>query len=591
MFVGDSSHPTRRAFLIAGAAAAAGAAIAPGVAPALSRRRARLWASSDLLTPSPIQAQALAVLGKTSLRAPGSLPDPSLPAGTDTIPQIEHVVVLMMENHSYDNFLGMLGRGPYQLPRGDGFTIASDGFPADSNPTTSGATQRAFLMPTTCQFSGAPTQEWEQCHIQYANGTNQGFVISESGVVAMGYWEQENLPFTYDLARVFPIGDRYFCSVLGQTDPNRRYLIAGTSMGMTDDVGDSPEQDVSLLLTPPNATIFSRLDAFGISWTEYYAEYPDITGTTEALYPTVDLKYEKTNGAPFSQFLIDAAAGQLPSFSLIDPNFDTSSQENPQNIVVGEAFLRQVVEAIGTGLGWQQTILIINYDEHGGYYDHVPPPVALAPDHIPPYLNPGDKPFDGFHRYGFRVPAIVVSPYAKQNYVSSMVYDHSSVLAFVERKFNLPAMTYRDANANDMTDFLDMDALAAANPTFPELPALAAAGDTPQALACSTTGPGTVPPPPPPPMPITARFTALTVSYNTNEIIAEVQASRSSLSGVTIALLQGTTTLAAATLAYLSVPMRQVVLKVGVGLPPAGGYTVAIVAGGVTLATEMITVN
>jgi phospholipase C len=172
-----------------------------------------------------------------------------------------------------------------------------------------------------------------------------------------------------------------------------------------------------------------------------------------------------------------------------------------------------------------------------------------------------------------------------------MVYDHTSVLAFVERKFNLPAMTYRDANANDMTDFLDMDALTAANPTFPELPALAAAGDTPQALACSTTGPGTVPPPPPPPMPITAQFTALTVSYNTNEIIAEVQASRSSLSGVTIALLQGTTTLAAATLAYLSVPMRQVVLKVGVGLPPAGGYTVAIVAGGVTLATEMITVS
>ena len=110
-----------------------------------------------------------------------------------------------------------------------------------------------------------------------------------------------------------------------------------------------------------------------------------------------------------------------------------------------------------------------------------------------------------------------------------------------------------------MTDFLDMDALAAANPTFPELPALAAAGDTPQALACSTTGPGTVPPPPPPPMPITARFTALTVSYNTNEIIAEVQASRSSLSGVTIALLQGTTTLAAATLAYLILLQRDAV--------------------------------
>jgi phospholipase C len=100
-----------------------------------------------------------------------------------------------------------------------------------------------------------------------------------------------------------------------------------------------------------------------------------------------------------------------------------------------------VVEAIGASPLWQQTILIINYDEHGGYYDHVPPPVALAPDSTSRRRQPGRAAYDGFNRYGFRVPAIVVSPYAKQDYVSHMVYDHSSVLAFVERKFNLPAMT------------------------------------------------------------------------------------------------------------------------------------------------------
>ncbi len=588
----EEARRTRRKFLVAGAAAATGAVVAPPGASAISRRPARLWARSDLLGPSADQAAALAVLGRTALRAPGSLPDPSLPAGTDTIPQIEHVVVLMMENHSYDNFLGMLGRGPYQLARGDGFTIAPDGYPANSNPTSDGGRQRAFLMPTTCQFSGAPTQEWEQCHIQYANGTNQGFVTSGSGVVAMGYWTGDSLPFTYDLASTFPVGDRWFCSVLGQTDPNRRFLIAGTSMGMTDDASlSSPGQDVALLLTPPNGTIFSRLQDAGISWLEYVDSSSTLTGATESLYPTVDLRYEKTNVKPFSQFLADAAAGTLPPFSLIDPNFDTESQENPQNIVVGEAFLRQVVEAVGASPAWRQTILIVTYDEHGGYYDHVPPPVALAPDGVPPFLIKGDRPFDGFHRYGFRVPSLVVCPYSKPNYVSSLVYDHTSVLAFLERKFNLPAMTYRDANANDLTDFLDMNAIAAGQPTFPELPQLADAGDTPQALQCSTTGPGTVPPPAPPPLPITARFTWVGVGLLAGGIVVKLQASRSELDDVAVELQQNAATLASVTIGVLSVPVQEVVLRLAGGLPPAGEYVVAAVAGGVTLATQPISIS
>jgi phospholipase C len=582
----EETRSTRRKFLASGALAAAGAAVTPGVAEALVRRRAR----PDLLAPTALQSQALAVLGRTSLRAPGSLPDPSLPAGTDTIPQIEHIVVLMMENHSYDNFFGMLGRGPYQLPRGDGFTIASDGYPANSNPTSSGGQQRAFVMPTTCQFSGSPTQEWDQCHTQYANGTNQGFVVSGSGVVAMGYWTGDNLPFTYDLAGVFPIGDRWFCSMLGQTDGNRRFLIGATALGMTDDVGKAVSQDASLLLTPPNGTIFSVLQNAGISWMEYVDSSSKLTGSTESLFPTVDLKYEKAHVAPFSQFLTDTAAGSLPAFTLLDPNFDTESQEDPQNIVLGEAFMSQVVQALGASPAWQQTILIITYDEHGGYYDHVPPPIALAPDKIPPFLVKGDKPFDGFHRYGFRVPSVVVGPYAKPNYVSHLVYDHTSVLAFVERKFNLPAMTYRDANANDLTDFLDMDALSSGTPTFPELPALAAPGNTPEALACSTTGPGSVPPPQPPPLPITARFTSVAASASQNGIVADLQASRSSLSSVQVQLQQGGTTVASRTLAVLSVPVREVVLRVGGGLPSAGTYTVLAIAGGVTLATQTVTV-
>jgi phospholipase C len=298
--------------------------------------------------------QALSVLGRTQLRLPDSLPDPSLPLGTDTIPEIGQVVVLMMENHSYDNFFGMLGRAPGQQPRGDGFRLGSDGLPTATNPYPDGALQRAFRMPTTCQLAGTPSQEWAASHNAFDNGSNDGFVrttidpdddrsyTSEIvGPVAMGYWTGDDLPLTYSLANTFPIGDRWFCSLLGQTDPNRRYLIAGTSRRMTDDIGSSPNDavaDSTLGIPAANGTIFQRLSDAWISWADYNASFP--TGATMALYPANDGAHTKTNTPPLSQFFDDAKAGTLPQFSLLDPDYSTQSQENPQNIVVGEAFSR-----------------------------------------------------------------------------------------------------------------------------------------------------------------------------------------------------------------------------------------------------------
>ena len=135
----------------------------------------------------------------------------------------------MMENHSYDNKLGMLRR------RGaDGFRLGRDGLPLATNPYANGDLQHAFRMPTTCQ-NNAPSQEWLNSHIQFDDGRNDGFVESGSGPVSMGYWQQADQPFYYSMASVFPIADRYFCSVLGQTYPNRRYLISATSLGIVDD--------------------------------------------------------------------------------------------------------------------------------------------------------------------------------------------------------------------------------------------------------------------------------------------------------------------------------------------------------------------
>jgi phospholipase C len=488
---------SRRSVLGGGAALAAAGVLGPALlGRALAQGAETLGAGGTSVGPGATEFDALQALGRAALRTPGSRPFPGLPVGTDTMPQIEHVVVLLLENHSFDNFFGMLGRG-------DGFTLGADGLPTASNAYPDGRVQHAFHMPTTCQLGGSPSQEWAASHTAYNNGLMDGFVRAQPSAgakagVAMGYWTGADLPFTYSLASVFPIADRWFCSVLGQTDPNRRYVIAGTSSGMTDDIAFPPtlgsiSQDL-LLAAPAHGTIFDRLNSQRISWTDYTQSFP--TGTTAELYPVDDtLLMTGSHKKAMSAFFTDAAAGRLPAFSFLDPDYGTQSQENPQNIVVGEAVLAQVVDALGNGPGWNKTVLIFAYDEHGGYYDHVPPPPALAPDSVAPVVQPGEKRYESFRRYGMRVPGLIVSPYAKANYVSHTVFDHTSVLAFVERKWNLPAMTMRDANANDLTDLLDLNALAAGTPTFPALPALAAPGNTPAALACSVTGPGTIPPP------------------------------------------------------------------------------------------------
>jgi len=411
------------------------------------------------------------------LRQPGSLPFPDRQAGTDTIPRIEHIVVLMMENHSYDNRLGTLRR-----PGADGFRFGRDGLPLASNPYPDGRIQHAFQMPTTCQLPRSPAQDWLDSHISYNGGRLDGFVESGSGPVSMGYWEQADQPFYYSLASTFPIADRYFCSVLGQTYPNRRYLMAATSLGWVDNATPA------LTDYPPNGTIFDILDAHGVTWKDYFTTLP-----TALLFPPLYFRNAGTKIVSIAQFFTDAAAGTLPNYSLVEPDYGTQSEENPQNIALGEAFAAQVINAVMAGPAWERTLLIWTYDEHGGYYDHVPPPRAVPPDAIPPAVPAGQgTAYDGFGRYGFRVPFAVVSPWARRHHVSHRVYDHTSILKLVETKWNLPALTYRDANATPMLDMLDLRRAA-----FREPPALAEPLLTtdPGALSCSVSGPGTIPPP------------------------------------------------------------------------------------------------
>ncbi len=403
-------------------------------------------------------------------RKPGSLPHPRLPEGTDTRPEIEHIIVLMMENHSYDNYLGMLARG-------DGFRLRH-GIPVAANDDETGNSIAAFHMPSTCQLDGHPGQNWNASHLSYDRGRNDGFVRA-SGPVAMGYWNGDDLPFYYALASTFALCDRWFGSCLAQTYPNRRFLLAGTAAGII-----STSIDALTAPPPPNGNIMERLDAHGITWRDYYSDLPGVG---------VLLDYaiaHQQNLSPIAQYFTDAAAGTLPAVTFVDPVFDVESEENPQDIQVGEAFASRVINAAMAGPGWPRTVLIWLYDEHGGYYDHVPPPRAVAPDDIPPDIHvPPDMP-GGYDRYGFRVPAVVISPYARRGHVSHRVRDHTAVLKLIETKWNLPALTFRDANADDLSDCLDFRH----PPAFLDPPVLPAPGYAGHATHCTPGDPGPIPP-------------------------------------------------------------------------------------------------
>ncbi len=370
-------------------------------------------------------------------RGPGSLPFPDRPAGSDCLPGIDHVVVLMKENHSYDSYFGM-------LERGDGFTLGADGSPLNSNPDRRGQQVRVHHLSLPLNPSFHLGQTWNDSHRQWDRGAMDGFVTTSGSDDPMGYLDGTDLPWYYGFARTYGIGDRYFSSCLAQTFPNRRFLQAATAAGLVGTVIPSP-----FVHSPPAGLIWDLLDAHNIGWANYFVEVPEV-----GLWPRNLLRWHD-NLHDIADFYADCRRGRLPAVSLITPEFIAASEGEFQDDQVGEAFTASVFEAAAASPQWQHMLFVIVWDEGGGFYDHVPPPAAVAPDDIPPDIHvPADEP-GGYDRYGFRVPCLAASPFSKPGHVSSVVYDHTSILATIERKWNLPALTRRDAAASPLTDFID----------------------------------------------------------------------------------------------------------------------------------------
>lgn len=380
----------------------------------------------------------------------GALPEdtlgPDQPVG-DEIP-INHFVILMQENRSFDHYFGTMS--------------GVEGFPDTyTNPDADGAPVAPFHETKLCIEDVA--HSWNASHQQYDDGKNDGFVITNDpdGERALGYFDGSDLPFYWDLYSTFAMSDHHHCSVLGGTYPNRWYFMSGTSFGMI--TNDALVQD---RLDREPFVIMQELDAAGVDW-HIYGEDAPFALTYLPKYSAPD----KVTVGGIDRFFVDLEAGTLAPVVWVDPAFfgtiETETDEHPPAIPqIGEAWVENIIRAVMSSDLWSQTAIILTYDEHGGFFDHVPPPSACPPDDHPPDLNAGDEP-GAFDRLGFRVPLVVVSPYSKPGYVSDQTTDATSVLRLIETRFGLAALTGRDANAWPLLDMFDFE-----NPAFMEPPEL-----------------------------------------------------------------------------------------------------------------------
>ncbi len=376
---------------------------------------------------------------------------------------VQHIVQLMLENRSFDHMLGFLypdRSGPNGQPF-EGLLGSESNDDGSGQPVTvfqiDASVTGAYFMP-----GADPGEGYANTNVQlFGSGkppdpptpTMTGFVASfdsaipfdqrsgmsvQAGTTAnsiMGVFPPSALPVLSGLARGFAVCDHWYSSVPTETFPNRTFACAATSQGHMNDATSSFTVQ----------SIFGLMTAHNVTWKIYGY---DAEPLTRGNFPdTVDAP--EANFGKFPDFQADAAAGQLPAYSFLEPSWgSTGNSQHPNyDVALGEAFILQVYQAVRNGPGWASTLLIITYDEHGGCYDHVPPPGGATP----PDSTVGEFGFD-FTRFGLRIPAVLVSPLIPAGTIfrvpdGSTPIDHTSVLKTIEQRWGLPALTARDAAA------------------------------------------------------------------------------------------------------------------------------------------------
>jgi len=401
--------------------------------------------------------------------------------------KIESIVVLMLENRSFDNVLGWLydpeNAPPFQSPpSGQTFDGLSGKNLSNPDPLT-GTRIPAAKGRVMTEPSPDPGEEFEHVVRQLRGDTMEGFVEdyikvlqTHSGKtpnrndyqVIMNAFTPDSLPVLSGLAHHYAVCDRWFSSVPSQTLCNRCFSVASTSRGF---VNNSPEPKWLLTDSP---TIFNRLEEAGLAWHIYYDEL-DIMPLTRLVQPTL-WQMPHSRFKKMGDFHKDAASGELPPFSLIEPRFflDHNDAHPPldkkflvtSSVSAAEILVNEIYQSIRNGKAWEKILLVITFDEHGGCYDHVLPPATVPPD---AECRSGEEGFC-FDRLGVRVPTILVSPWIPQGQVVHTEFCHTSIIKTVTQKWDLQSLTRRDAAANGLGQVLALETPRTDRPEIRPLP-------------------------------------------------------------------------------------------------------------------------
>lgn len=344
-----------------------------------------------------------------------------LPAPTNS--GIEHIIVVMMENRSFDHMMG--------------WVTNADGRQAGLTFTNSSGTGFS-TYPLAPNFQGCafhdPNHSYDGGRVEFNAGACDGWLRAPANdLFCIGYYERTNLPFFAALETNWTICDRYFAALMAETYPNRVYQHAAQT--------DRLENTLDISSLP---TIWDRLSESNLTARYYFSDIPFL-----ALW---GFKYVPI-ARPISFFFDDCTNGTLPNVSFVDPKFfnetlGTAQDDHPHaDVRDGQAFLSRVYNAVISSPNWSNTVLVINYDEWGGFFDHVPPTLAPIP--------PADAALGNDGRRGFRVPAIIVSPWSRRAQVVHQEFDHTSVLKMIEWRWSLAPLTIRDQTAINLAEALD----------------------------------------------------------------------------------------------------------------------------------------
>jgi phospholipase C len=367
----------------------------------------------DFLGVTAAAAAAVHPLGRAALAASAKLPKPARSG-------LDHIVLVVMENRSFDHLLGWL---PGANGKQAGLTYVD----------RAGQQHGTFALAPDfqgCSYAD-PDHSYDGARVEWSNGACDGW-LRANDLWSIGYYRRQDLPFLGKAAPAFTTCDNFYASIMGPTFPNRIYSLSG--------VTDRLSNTTTRIELP---TIFDRLSSKRVSSGYYYDNFSFML-----LYQT-----HRNLQHGHATFFKQCRTGKLPAFSYVDPRWtfhdsgpasgSEGNDDHPHaDIRAGESFLSQVYNAVTSSPAWPRTLLVITFDEWGGFFDHVSPPAAK--DVKPEY-----------EQRGFRIPAVLISPFARRGRVAHGTYDHTSVLKLLEWRFGLEPLSQRDAEAANLATALD----------------------------------------------------------------------------------------------------------------------------------------